>query len=171
MKIVTFDLSLTAPGCCVDGAADTFKVPSDSRGMGRIHLIQQWAMGLSWDADLVGIEGYSFGSKGAAVVNIGELGGVIRYALWREGVEYVDIPPSCLKKFATGRGDAPKDHVLQAGVMKSGHVFADHNACDAWWLWVMTVTHYEPDDARLPSVPKLNLTALEKVEWPVLEEG
>jgi Holliday junction resolvasome RuvABC endonuclease subunit len=114
--------------------------------------------------DLVVIEGYSFGSKGRAVFNIGELGGVVRLSLWEEGIPYVDIPPTCLKKFATGRGNSSKDDVLQAGVMRSGwHTFTDNNACDAWWLWQMALTHYEPEKAV--KMPAGNLTALEKISW------
>jgi len=114
---------------------------------------------------VVVIEGYSFGSKGAAVVNIGELGGVIRCHLWEARMPYVEIPPSCLKKYATGKGNASKDDVLQQAVMRSGHTFTDNNAADAWWLHQVALAYYEPTSPLLVKVPAGNREVLGKVAW------
>lgn len=114
---------------------------------------------------LVILEGYSYGSKGAAVVNIGELGGVVRLMLYERGVPTVEIPPACLKKYACGRGNASKEDVLQAGVMRSGRTFADNNACDAWWLHQMGLAYYVPASPLLAKVPAGNREALLKVPW------
>lgn len=167
MKILALDLSLTAPGYCRDDNCGTIKVPAKLRGMERIQWIKAEAIGrpLITGVGLVVIEGYSFGSKGAAVINIGELGGVIRHSLWSQSIPYVEIPPSCLKKYATGKGNASKDDVLQAGVMRSGHTFVDNNACDAWWLHQMALAHYEPTSPLLVKMPAGNREALVKVPW------
>lgn len=167
MKILALDMSLTAPGYCDGEDCGTLKVPAKLRGMPRIQWIKAEAIGRPRIAGvhLVVIEGYSFGSKGAAVINIGELGGVIRHSLWSQSIPYVEIPPSCLKKYATGKGNASKDDVLQAGVMRSGHTFTDNNACDAWWLWCMAMEHYSPGDPRVPKMPALHRAVLDKVDW------
>lgn len=164
--ILALDLSLTAPGYCVGDEAATIKVPARVRSMERLHhLADEVREMCGLPIDLVVLEGYSYGSKGAAVVNIGELGGVIRLMLFELGIPYVEIPPACLKKYATGRGNAKKDDVLQAGVMRSGRTFIDNNACDAWWLHQMALAHYEPDSPQLVKVPAINRAALDKVVW------
>lgn len=167
MKILSLDLSLTAPGYCHSEGAGTIKVPASMRGMPRLVHIRDCVLRLIAEsaADVVCVEGYSFGSKGAAVVNIGELGGVIRLALHELALPTVEIPPSCLKKYATGKGNASKDDVLQAGVMRSGHTFTDNNACDAFWLHQMALAHYQPDSQLLVKMPAGNREALVKVPW------
>lgn len=168
--ILSLDLSLTAPGYCDCEGCGTFHVPAKLRGVERlIDIRDQVKESAAGFCDLVVIEGYSYGSKGQAVINIGELGGVIRVALHELHLPVVEIPPACLKRYATGRGNASKDDVLQAGVMRSGHTFVDNNACDAWWLWCMAMEHYCPGDAGVPKMPAANREALGKINWVVLE--
>ena len=172
MNILALDLSLTAPGYCLGDDCGTIKVPASMRGMRRLDHIRAAVHSLTRKpflstrtCELVVIEGYSYGSKGASVVNIGELGGVVRLALWDDHMPYVEIPPSCMKRYATGKGNASKDDVLQAGVMRSGHTFTDNNACDAWWLHQCALAHYCPDHPLLVKVPKTHLDGLAKVAW------
>lgn len=167
MNILSLDLSLTAPGYCAGADCDTIRVPATLRGMERLVLIRA-RIGMlvaQHNPQIVCIEGYSYGSKGAAVLNIGELGGVIRCHMWEARMPYVEIPPSCLKKYATGRGNASKDDVLQAGVMRSGHTFTDNNACDAWWLHQMALAQYQRDSPLLVKMPQTHWIALASVPW------
>lgn len=169
MRIVGVDPSLTATGIChPDGSTETLK--TRDTGPERLSWLRDAIAQRVAEADVVAIEGYSYGSKGRAVVSIGELGGVLRLWLYEYGPPYVEIPPACLKRYATGRGNASKDDVLQAAVMRSGHVFVDNNAADAWWLWQAALAHYCPDDPRLVGMPKAHLEALRKVMWPELKE-
>ncbi len=62
--------------------------------------------------DLVAIEGYAFGAENKAH-QIGELGGVLRLALHKRDIPYVEIPPAKAKQFATGKGNAQKDVVMR----------------------------------------------------------
>jgi len=59
------------------------------------------------DPSLVVLEGYSYGSSQAAH-QLGELGGVLRTFMYRRW-PYIVVPPSRLKKFVAGKGNAPKD--------------------------------------------------------------
>jgi Holliday junction resolvasome RuvABC endonuclease subunit len=168
MNILALDLSLTAPGIChPDGATETLKIKPALKGMHRLALIRAMVRStVTTDhVDLVTLEGYSYGSKGRGVINIGELGGVIRLALHEASIPFVEIPPSCLKRYATGRGNADKDAVLQQAVIRAGHVFVDNNAADAWWLWQLALAHYEPGSPLLVRMPKGNLEGLAKVAW------
>jgi len=170
LRIVSFDLSLRATGYChIDGS--TGVLVCRARGPERLAWIRDEVLGLVFEdkPHAVVIEGYSYASRGASVVDIGELGGVVRVALYEACLPVVEIPPACLKRFAVGKGNASKDDVLQAGVIRAGHTFADNNACDAWWLWNMALAHYEPDLAV--RVPTANLEGLAKVAWPDLLPG
>ena len=56
------------------------------------------------------LEGYSFGSKGRALFNIAENGGILKYRLkMAHGCNIEIVPPANIKKFATGKGNADKE--------------------------------------------------------------
>lgn len=57
------------------------------------------------------IEGYSFGSKGQAVFQIAENGGILKYRL--KEYDYKILVPSVIKKFATGKGNADKQKMYE----------------------------------------------------------
>lgn len=62
----------------------------------------------SLDKVHVFIEGYSMGSKGK-VFHIAENTGVLKYRLWNFHIAYESVPPTVIKKFATGKGNANKE--------------------------------------------------------------
>lgn len=68
--------------------------------------------------DAIGIENYSYGSRGGRAFDIGEAGGVVRLVLysWRKrtGREYFVFPPKTIKKFASGNGNANKALMIEA---------------------------------------------------------
>ena len=57
------------------------------------------------------IEGYSYGSKGQAVFQIAENGGILKYRL--KEYDYKILVPSVIKKFATGKGNADKQKMYE----------------------------------------------------------
>lgn len=96
--------------------------------------IVKWA--LKEDPHLILIEGYSFGSSGQATVSIGELGGMLRYELWRKGYGDViaEIPPKTLKKFAAQNGNASKEQMEDAVWEWWGEEFESDDEVDAFAL-------------------------------------
>ena len=70
------------------------------------------------DATLVAVEGPSFGSTGGAQHERGGLWWMVRHALRIEGLDVVVVPPTVVKKYATGVGNAQKDRVLVAVVRR-----------------------------------------------------
>lgn len=135
------DLSLTATGVCVDGACSTIR--SKLKGMERLIEIRDRTLRaispsygkLGWvPADIVAIENYAFGAtRGTHSHALGELGGVVRLALYEANVPYIDVPPAVLKRWAVQKGNAGKDEMIAAAV-RAGYQGHDNNEADAWWL-------------------------------------
>ena len=122
------------------------------------------------DVDIVLIEGYSFASRSGQAFSIGELGGVVRVAIKKIDKPYIEIPPTCRAKFATGRGNASKNEVISAISARTGIVWGNPGAddkCDAWILEQMGLSYLGLSEHKWPDV---NLSALEKVDWGVLKK-
>lgn len=110
------------------------------------------------------IEGYAMGTQRQAhSYAIGELGGLVRWHLWTQEKPYVEIPPATLKKFATGKGNAPKDAMLAAAIRKFGFEGSDNNEADAWLLRCMGLSHL---DTWGYAKSTYSIEALAKVAWP-----
>jgi len=73
----------------------------------RYKSIADWAMDNLLGCEHIAIEGYSYGSKGK-VFHIAENTGVLKYKIYNSGVPLEVIPPTTVKKFATGKGNADK---------------------------------------------------------------
>ena len=83
--------------------------------------------------DLVLIEGYSFGSMQGREA-AGELGGAVRMAILKRGIPLAEVPPTSLKKYVTGKGNAQKNEVMMFCLKKWGYQAPDDNAADAFAL-------------------------------------
>lgn len=83
--------------------------------------------------DLVLIEDYAF-SKANKAHQMGELGGVIRRMLFKKQIRWIVVGTSQLKKFATGKGNCPKDLILMNVYKKWGVEFATSDEADAYVL-------------------------------------
>lgn len=59
------------------------------------------------------IEDYSFGSKGR-VFNLAENCGLLKYFLYKDGYKFFTVPPTVIKKYATGKGNADKQKMYDA---------------------------------------------------------
>jgi hypothetical protein len=67
---------------------------------------------LEREVSKVFLENYSLGSKGR-VFNIAENTGILKYRMWNFGLEYETVPPTVIKKFATGKGNANKEKMQE----------------------------------------------------------
>jgi len=67
----------------------------------------------------VGLEGYSYGSKGK-VFHIAENTGVLKYKLWQHYIPIDIVAPTTVKKEATGRGNADKAGMHKFFLIETG---------------------------------------------------
>jgi crossover junction endodeoxyribonuclease RuvC len=81
--------------------------------MDRYDDISSWALDILNDngVDQVYLEGYSYGSTGR-VFSIAENTAVLKYNLWEELIHLEVIPPTTVKKYATGKGNASKEDMF-----------------------------------------------------------
>lgn len=170
MRMMGLDLSLTSTGYSID--RETGIISTKTKGPERLSIISNEIIDLIAIklVDIVIVESYSFASRNSQAHSIGELGGAVRMRLWECGVPYIDIPPTCRAKFATGKGNASKNEVISSISAKTNIVWSGPGAddrCDAWILEQMGLayigkSHYDwPED---------NLSSLKKIDWEDLEK-
>lgn len=158
MRILGLDLSLTSPGTAIveNGHlvdASTIKVPAKLRDAARlVHIEDAVSLALfePYKADLVAIEGYSFGAKNAREA-LGELGGVVRRLLYLSEVPYIVIPPTTWRKTLTGKGNLKKDMVGAALTKKYRDLIGDYDfptldALEAWAVAYAAWLNHTPQD-------------------------
>jgi len=115
MRIVGIDLSLNSAGIYVlhEGASDfcaAITAGNDTKQpiAQRYDAVVKAIVQIVQPADVVFIEDYSFGSSSASVTLLAELGGIVRYVLWKKtGLWPFPVGVSIVKKFATGKGHRP----------------------------------------------------------------
>jgi crossover junction endodeoxyribonuclease RuvC len=112
----------------------------------------------AYGVDLVIIEGYSYAGKFNNSLQY-ELGACIRMKLFEDGTPFVEVQPTSLKKFVTGKGNCKKDLMLLNVYKRWDFDTSDDNEADAYGLAQMGRA-IKGHDVGLPAV---NLTALEKV--------
>lgn len=87
----------------------------------RFKNLAEWAVSLIPNTvKTVNVEGYSMGSSGGKFLEIAENGGVLRHFLYTRGFEIVEIAPTSVKKFATGKGTAKKEQMHEAFINETG---------------------------------------------------
>lgn len=132
MKIAGLDVSMTSPGITVYDtyAPDAFcfyalssknklignwlhrvcidQYPLYSSPEERFDKISEWIMEKIRYCDAVFLEGYSYGSSGSKVFEIGENTGVLKHKLYKASIPITVYAPTSIKKHACGNGRADK---------------------------------------------------------------
>ncbi|UQS95197.1 RuvC-like resolvase [Pseudanabaena phage Pam4] len=183
MKILGLDLSLSSTGVAhvtttPDGwQAETSRVVVKARHVprgGEPHTLAERSVrlrrlaGLITDhargADLVVVEGPSYASDTGKAHDRAGLWWLVVGRLTGAGLQVVEVPPSTVKTYATGKGNAGKDEVLAAVVRRYPTVeVRDNNEADALVLAALGARFL-----RLPiepDLPKTHLRALTGVRW------
>lgn len=129
IRLVGLDLSLTSTGIArlkldehgtitgshtdtvTSGPPEEQTLPQRVR---RVDYVAGAVIEAVYRADLIVIEGASFGSTTGQAQERAWLRGAIYLALYELGVEFVEVAPTSLKLYATGNGRASKTHVVQS---------------------------------------------------------
>jgi crossover junction endodeoxyribonuclease RuvC len=172
-RLAGLDLSLTSTGfariCGGDVALARIR-PVKRDGHVRLEFVAAEIAALVDDADLVAVEGPSYGSQAGQQGHHERAGlwWLVTHMLWRQGIPYVVVAPSGVKRYATGSGGglkAGKDQVLAAVIRRYPEVPVDGNdQADALVLAAMAADYY---GQPLAPVPEAHRTALAGVKgWP-----
>lgn len=144
MKVIGIDPSLTSLGIAYVNADDVmsaFAIKSKQRGMTRIieieDHVQEYLEGIK--PELVVFEGYALGFRGKSntIFDLGELGGILKRLILKQGIDILLTPPTSLKMFVTGKGNADKDAVAKVIRQQTGQVYKTSDQYDAAGLVMM----------------------------------
>jgi hypothetical protein len=83
----------------------------------RHEKLASWAYRIVQGCDEVYLEGYAFATAAqAGVRSIAENTGLLKNKMWKNKVPFKSFPPTVIKKFATGKGNANKEVMYDAFV-------------------------------------------------------
>lgn len=169
MRILAIDPSLNGTGLCYPDGTTRNAPKTDLKGPLRLWRLRQDLRDTLDSArpDLVVLEDYSYGSKGSSVFQIAEWGGVLRLTLHEMGFPVAFVPPTSLKAWATGKGNANKATMVSEITKRSGQTFATDDQADAWGLWAMASQHYGQPVIKMPQERE---KALAKIQWPEVKK-
>lgn len=74
------------------------------------------------NVQFVALEGISYGSKGRVVYELGGLSHLLRSMLIEENFDFVIVPPTILKKYWAGKGNANKQMMIDSAVNKKCNI-------------------------------------------------
>lgn len=119
-------------------------VASDLTDPGRINNVICKTLRSIRKDDVVVIEGFSHGSKGAFVGQQYAIGWGIRIGLHVRRQKYIEVAPSQLKKFATGKGKGKKEDLILPIYQRWGFESWSDNIRDAFVLAQIARSLWEP---------------------------
>tara|TARA_Y100000996_G_scaffold221731_1_gene174522 strand:- start:2488 stop:3018 length:531 start_codon:yes stop_codon:yes gene_type:complete len=80
----------------------------------RHDLLSDWAMNIVRGSKVF-IEGYAFATSGKSHVrSVAENSGLLKHKMYRDNQEFISVPPTVIKKFATDKGNANKELMYNA---------------------------------------------------------
>ena len=80
----------------------------------RHDLLTDWTMSIIQGCEVF-IEGYAFATSGKSHVrSVAENTGLLKYKMYKAKLSYTSIPPTVIKKYATGKGNANKEVMYEA---------------------------------------------------------
>lgn len=111
------------------------EVKGKGTGMSRVNDMVRAIMTLihHHKPDTIVLEGYSLNTKNASsIIPLVEVGGALRLMMWLDGLAWYDPRASEVKKFATGKGNAPKEKVMMHVLKRFSHESQTNNTADAY---------------------------------------
>ena len=80
----------------------------------RHDLLSDWAMNCIQGCEVF-IEGYAFATSGKSHVrSVAENSGLLKHKMYKSNQKFTSVPPTVIKKYATGKGNANKEVMYEA---------------------------------------------------------
>ncbi|MFI1371302.1 hypothetical protein ACH4UY_04730 [Streptomyces longwoodensis] len=168
--VIGADLSLKSTGLGSADWTDHVRTKDSQRGHPRLAFLMQEIGSFLRTADLVVLEGPSYGHAGQGGHE--ELAGLrimVQHWLWRREIPYAIVPPSSLKLFFAGHGQAPKSLMRGAAERLYGRTFEGPAANDECDGFALAAAGYAWLGHPLVEVPERQLAALKGCAWPERE--
>lgn len=168
--VVGLDLSLTSTGIAGDGW--TANIRTKTRGDARLKILQIGIADYIKLADLVVMEGPSYGHAHlAGHEDLAGLRVIVRLYCYRNHIPYAIIPPSSLKVYATGNGRASKGEIRSAIADRYGHLTEGTARYDEADAYAAMAAGHDWLGHPLKPVPTSHRRALAGCQWPELLSG
>jgi hypothetical protein len=177
--VIGIDSSLTSLGIATPDSADALRWKHTDKGHARVEWLRTEVLDRAKAADLVVIEGPSYGSK--MLPGQHETAGlwwILTHELWRKGIPYAVASPHGRTIYATGQAFPAKDEPKEkrARIAKGVvHAFV----VEQLGIWCEGAGRYDASDAAtlaamgmdwlgypLVVVPQQQRRALDGVHWP-----
>lgn len=166
MQVIGLDLSLVCTGMADAGGELTWAVkPGKLRGYERLRFIRAAVLKSCVEANTVVVEGPSFRSSSSSETGHHERAGLwwfVTEALAAADIPLVVVSPAGLKKYATGKGNAPKDEVLLAASKRFSWFTGNNDQADALWL---SAIGYDLGQCSVLTMPEKHRQVLMNVEF------
>lgn len=108
---------IAGPGEVISDIKGLIK-PGNRRGTKRLSyifdVISKLLRGYTPSKVVVCLEGYAYNCRQGRVFELGEVGGIIKLCCFQLGIQIFSVPPTDLKKFATGKASSSKEQVMKA---------------------------------------------------------
>lgn len=114
---------------------------------------------VSKDPKLVVIENFAFMAKGNSLTKLAGLSYLVRVELLEQGVPFIMVAPTSLKKFLTGSGKGDKDQIMMSIYKNYGFEAKDNNEADSFGLAIcgLAVLGLPVNKLTVPQVEVVNL--------------
>jgi len=170
--IIGIDPSLNSTGICLMNGetgeiGETIVIQPNDVGQKRLAYFRQEITNLiTMRSNLHAfIEGYAFGANNQREA-LGELGGVLRLALYDASIPIVIVPPTTLKKFATGKGAADKV-AMGVQLMKEFRLsYPTTDQTDAHWLCCLGRAYH----SLMPNLSKAREEIIDAIKNPKMKK-
>lgn len=161
--VIGIDPSLSSTGVATHDGRHLVVKDSKVTGDGRLVLLDYVinhvgvdAMEAAGDTPVLAVvEDLPTNAMGAGLT--GKAQGVVRSTLLQLGLDFLTVPPSVLKKFATGNGAAKKPDMIAAWNARGGTQLKDDNMVDAAFLRLFGIEWLQQGAARDLYDPKVKL--------------
>lgn len=168
LTVVALDVSLTCTG--VAGVGWTDRIRTNLRGDERLAYLENEIVSFIRAADMVVMEGPSYGHSGPRFhEDLAGLRVLVRRYCHRHKLPYAVVPPSNLKLYTAGRGNATKGEVRSAVADRYGVHTEGAGRYDQADAYGALAAASDWLGQRLAAVPERNAIALAGCQWPERE--